>query len=83
MIPFICRLSDAIVPSADILVIMRTLDALEELIKWNKDLIVPICEECVVISRLTKFQHYGTDDMQERVSHVLDWIERGVEYMDE
>ncbi len=83
MIPFICRLSDAIVFPGSTTVIMRSLDALEELIRWNKDLIVPVCEECEVMSRLNKLQHYGTDNMQERVMQLMDWIERGTEWMDE
>jgi len=83
MLPFICRLSDAIVFPGSVHVIIRSLEALEHLIKWNKDLVVPICEECEVMSRLNRLQHYGNDDMQEKVMQLLDWIERGTEYMDE
>ncbi len=83
MTAFICRLSDAIVLPGSVNVIIRSLEALELLIRWNKDLVGPICEECEVMTRLNRLQHYGNDEMQERVIHLLDWIDRGTEYMED
>jgi hypothetical protein len=83
MEPFICRMAEALVTPGDNTVIMRTLDALERLVKWNKEQIVPLFEMYDVTAQLTRLQHYGTNAMQERVIQLTDWIETGAEYMSE
>ena len=82
MIPFICRLSDALILPESTLV-QRTIVGIGQLLKWDKDRVLPVLEECEGMTRLNRLINHRNENIQELVIQLMEWIDNGTEFMED
>ncbi len=83
MLPFVCRLSDALVLLGQNNLVILSIESLKWMLKWDKQSVLDSMEDSEALSRLDRLANHGNPTIQRESSQLMEWVESGADFMEE